>query len=72
MINKKIIIDTICGGERMSMCRAELLLSASVNFIERKAWAEAEVCNDEGIKILERILFKIKENRIFLKHNLGN
>jgi len=67
---KKLIIDTICGGERMTMCRAKLLLSASINFVQKEAYQEAEVCNDEAIKILEKIMFKIKENRSYYNYKL--
>lgn len=69
---KKLIINTICGGERMTMCRAELLLSASINFMMKEAWKEAEVCNDEAIEILEKIMFKIKSNQKYLKIKIVN
>ena len=68
---KQVIINAVCGYERMQMARAELLLSGSINFIDREAWLEAQVCNDEAIRILDVIVHKIKSNRQFLKDKLN-
>ncbi len=68
---KKIQIISVVGGglAKTTLHRADRLLSGSINFVAKEAWEEAEVCNNEAIRILEELMFKIKENkRIFIEH----
>ena len=71
-VRKKQIINAVCKKEKFTMLRAELLLSASVNFIKRKAWQEAEVCNNEALKLLADIMQKILANKEFLNNKVAN
>jgi len=69
---KLIIIESICGVEKKTIGRAELLLAGSILFLKKEAWEESRICNDEAIILLERLMFKIKENKKFLDFKINN
>ena len=71
---KKIIIRTVLDSiyilklKPTTLVKADLLLSASIEFVTKEKWEHAEVCNSEAIELLEPLMEKIKENqRIFLE-----
>ena len=70
-IRKKEIINAICKDETITMAKIDLLLSACELFVNKCKYKESQICNNEAIQLLNKILFKARQNKDFLKIKLA-